>query len=42
VNRAVAEACDAGAALVVVTHHRDELPPGIGRVLALEGGRLVG
>jgi molybdate transport system ATP-binding protein len=38
--RAVARACDAGAALVAVTHHRDELPPGIERVLALAGGRL--
>jgi molybdate transport system ATP-binding protein len=40
IARAVARACDAGAALVTVTHHRDELPPGIERVLALEGGRL--
>jgi len=38
--RTVARACDDGAALVTVTHHEDELPPGIGRVLALEGGRL--
>jgi len=38
----VTAACDAGAALVVVTHHRDELPPGISRVLALESGRLRG
>jgi molybdate transport system ATP-binding protein len=38
--RAVAEACDAGAALVAVTHHRDELPPGISRILSLDGGRL--
>jgi molybdate transport system ATP-binding protein len=37
--RAVAEACRAGAALVTVSHHADELPPG-SRVLALEGGRL--
>jgi molybdate transport system ATP-binding protein len=37
---AVADACEAGAALVAVTHHADELPPGIGRVLALEAGRL--
>jgi ABC-type molybdenum transport system ATPase subunit/photorepair protein PhrA len=36
----VTEACDAGAALVAVTHHRDELPPGISRVLSLEAGRL--
>ncbi len=40
VIRTVARACDAGAALVTVTHHADELPPGIARVLALEGGRL--
>ena len=40
VIRTVADACDAGAALVTVTHHRDELPPGIARVLVLEGGRL--
>jgi molybdate transport system ATP-binding protein len=40
VVRTVAEACDAGAALVAVTHHRDELPPGISRVLALEDGKL--
>ena len=40
VIRTVARACDAGAALVTVTHHADELPPGITRVLALEGGRL--
>ena len=39
--RTVARACDDGAALVTVTHHEDELPPGIGRVLALEGGRLL-
>jgi molybdate transport system ATP-binding protein len=38
--RTVARACDEGAALVTVTHHRDELPPGIERVLALDGGRL--
>jgi molybdate transport system ATP-binding protein len=38
--RTVASACDAGAALVAVTHHRDELPPGIDRILVLEGGRL--
>ncbi len=38
--RTVAHACDAGAALVTVTHHEDELPPGIERVLALEDGRL--
>jgi molybdate transport system ATP-binding protein len=37
---AVADACEAGAALVAVTHHADELPPGIGRVLALDAGRL--
>ena len=42
VNQTVTAACDAGAALVVVTHHRDELPPGISRVLALESGRLRG
>ena len=40
VVRTVTRACDAGAALVTVTHHADELPPGIARVLALEGGRL--
>jgi molybdate transport system ATP-binding protein len=38
---AVAGACDDGAALVTVTHHRDELPPGVERVLALEDGRLA-
>jgi molybdate transport system ATP-binding protein len=38
----VAQACDAGAALVAVTHHQDDLPPGISRVLSLEGGRLRG
>jgi molybdate transport system ATP-binding protein len=38
----VAEACDGGAALVAVTHHTDDLPPGISRVLSLEGGRLRG
>jgi ABC-type molybdenum transport system ATPase subunit/photorepair protein PhrA len=38
---AVAEACDAGAALVTVTHHADELPPRISRVLTLEAGRLI-
>jgi molybdate transport system ATP-binding protein len=42
VVRTVAQACDAGAALVAVTHHEDDLPPGISRVLALEGGRLRG
>jgi molybdate transport system ATP-binding protein len=41
VNRTVAAACDAGAALVTVTHHADELPPGIERILSLCGGRLV-
>jgi molybdate transport system ATP-binding protein len=40
IARTVASACDAGAALVAVTHHRDELPPGIERILLLEGGRL--
>jgi len=38
--RTVGQACDAGAALVTVTHHDDELPPGIARILSLEGGRL--
>jgi molybdate transport system ATP-binding protein len=42
INRAVASACDAGATLVTVTHHRDELPSGISRVLELDGGRLSG
>jgi molybdate transport system ATP-binding protein len=42
VVRTVGEACDRGAALVAVTHHRDDLPPGISRVLSLEGGRLHG
>jgi molybdate transport system ATP-binding protein len=37
---AVEEACAAGAALVAVTHHVDELPGGIARVHRLEGGRL--
>jgi molybdate transport system ATP-binding protein len=41
VIEAIADACEAGAALVAVTHHADELPPGIGRVLALESGRLA-
>jgi molybdate transport system ATP-binding protein len=36
----VARACDAGAALVAVTHHRGDLPPGIERILELDGGRL--
>jgi molybdate transport system ATP-binding protein len=40
VLRAVAAACDGGASLVAVTHHRDELPERIARVLTLEGGRL--
>jgi molybdate transport system ATP-binding protein len=40
VVRTIAQACDAGAALVTVTHHVAELPPGIERVLALEDGRL--
>ena len=40
--RTVADACDAGASLVAVTHHADDLPPGISRVLRLEGGRLLG
>jgi molybdate transport system ATP-binding protein len=40
VLRAVGRACDGGAALVTVTHHRDELPAGLSRVLTLEGGRL--
>jgi molybdate transport system ATP-binding protein len=38
---AVEEACAGGAALVAVTHHQDEVPHGVGRVLRLEGGRLV-
>jgi molybdate transport system ATP-binding protein len=38
---AVEEACADGAALVAVTHHEDELPRGVGRVLRLEDGRLV-
>jgi molybdate transport system ATP-binding protein len=42
INAAVARACDAGATLVTVTHHRDELPSGISRVLELDGGRLSG
>jgi molybdate transport system ATP-binding protein len=40
--RTVARACDEGASLVTVTHHRDELPPGIERVYSLENGRLRG
>jgi molybdate transport system ATP-binding protein len=36
----VARACDAGAALVAVTHHAGDLPPGVSRVLALDAGRL--
>jgi len=31
----------AGATLVVVTHHPDELPPSLDRMARLEGGRLV-
>ena len=38
--RTLARGRDAGAALVTVTHHADELPPGIERVLSLEDGRL--
>jgi molybdate transport system ATP-binding protein len=38
--RVVGEACDRGTSLVAVTHHRDELPAGVERVLVLEGGRL--
>jgi molybdate transport system ATP-binding protein len=37
---AIEEACAGGAALVAVTHHEDELPRGVERRLALEGGRL--
>jgi molybdate transport system ATP-binding protein len=37
---ALDDAGAAGAALVAVTHHRDEIPHGVGRVLRLEGGRL--
>jgi molybdate transport system ATP-binding protein len=36
----VDEACTGGAALVAVTHHADEVPRGVGRVLRLEAGRL--
>jgi molybdate transport system ATP-binding protein len=38
---AVEEAARAGTTLVVVTHHEDELPPSLGRLARLEGGRLV-
>jgi len=38
----VDDACAGGAALVAVTHHEDEVPRGVGRVLRLEGGRLEG
>ncbi|HET7825458.1 MAG TPA: ATP-binding cassette domain-containing protein [Anaeromyxobacter sp.] len=37
---ALEDACADGAALVTVTHHRDEVPHGVARVLRLEGGRL--
>jgi molybdate transport system ATP-binding protein len=37
---AVEEAGARGAALVVVTHHADEVPRGVHRRLVLEGGRL--
>jgi molybdate transport system ATP-binding protein len=37
---AVADAGDRGAAIVTVTHHRDELPAGTSRVLTLEDGAL--
>jgi molybdate transport system ATP-binding protein len=39
---AIEEACARGAALVTVTHHEDEVPGGVHRRLALEGGRLRG
>ena len=39
---AIDEACARGAALVAVTHHDDEVPRGVHRRLALEGGRLRG
>jgi molybdate transport system ATP-binding protein len=39
---AVDGACAAaGAALVAVTHHADELPPGVRRIGHLEAGRLT-
>jgi molybdate transport system ATP-binding protein len=40
VLEAVEDACALGAALVLVTHHEDEVPRGVGRVLRLEEGRL--
>ncbi len=38
---AVEDACADGGALVTVTHHLDELPRGVARVLRLDGGRLA-
>jgi molybdate transport system ATP-binding protein len=38
---AIERACERGAALVTATHHEDEIPRGVGRVLRLEGGRLL-
>jgi molybdate transport system ATP-binding protein len=40
VLEAVEDACALGAALVLVTHHEDEVPRGVGRVLRIEEGRL--
>jgi molybdate transport system ATP-binding protein len=39
---AVEDVCARGAALVAVTHHEDEIPRGVTRVLRLEDGRLSG
>jgi molybdate transport system ATP-binding protein len=41
VLQAVEDACAGGAALVAVTHHEDEVPRGVSRVLRLERGRLA-
>ncbi len=38
---AIEDACAQGAALVTVTHHEDESPRGVARVLRLDGGRLA-
>jgi molybdate transport system ATP-binding protein len=40
VLRAIEEAAAAGAAVVAVSHHADELPGGADGVARLEGGRL--
>ncbi|WP_242361733.1 MULTISPECIES: ATP-binding cassette domain-containing protein [Anaeromyxobacter] len=37
----LAEACADGAGLLAVSHHADELPPGVRRVGLLEEGRII-